>query len=224
MKNFMYFLCGLALISALYSCDKNDDDNGLSFSKSKVEIVIGKTSKVTIKGTDSVYTVISSDSKIATAQVAAKEITVTGVKEGKATLTVTGKSGKVGKIALYIIKDPYLEAKADAKTRFVWNTTSKVQGTDKGTFKLSQASDGKAEFRWESEDAKSTIVLNFSDAVGSVAEGVKTNAKLLIDNKAVTVTSLEVIQSKVVTAGDKATIWIAFSAGSKTGICVGKLQ
>jgi hypothetical protein len=126
-------------------------------------------------------------------------------------------------IAVSVIKDPYEAVKADSKNRFVWGTISKIQGTDAGTYKLSQGTDGKVEFRWESTDAKSSVVLTFSNAVGSISEGVKTNPKLLIDGKETTVTSLEVIQSKVVTAGDKATIWIAFNAGNKIGICVGKL-
>lgn len=222
MKKLKYLLCAMALIPALFSCDKNDDDN-VTFDKSNISVVIGKTSKVTIKGTEASYTAVSSDITKATVQLTSKEVAVTGVKEGSAIITVTAKSGKTGKIAVTVIKDPYEAAKADTKIRFVWNTTSKIQGTDNGTYKLSQATDGKVEFKWESEDAKKSIVLTFSNAVGSIAEGVKSNPKLLIDNVETTVTSLEVVQSKVVTTGDKATIWIAFSAGSKSGICVGKL-
>lgn len=224
MKNLKFLLCTLVLVPALMSCDKNEDDNSVSLSKTILEIVVGKTSKVIINGTEASYTVATSDAKIATAQLATKDITITAVKEGSATLTVTSKSGKVGKIAVKVVKDPYLAAKADAKVRFVWNTTSKVEGTDAGTYALSQATDGKVEFRWQSVDAKSTIVLSFVSAVGTITEGVKTSPKLLIDGKETAVASLEVIQNKVVTTGDKATVWVAFAAAGKTGICVGKLN
>jgi hypothetical protein len=223
MNNFKYLLCALVLIPTLYSCDKDNDDSGVSFDKSKTSIIIGKTSKVTINGTEASYTAVSSDTKTATVQLSGKEMTVTGVKEGSAVITVTAKSGKTGKVAVSVIKDPYATAKADTKTRLVWNTTSKIEGTDKGTYKLSQGTTGAVEFRWTSEDTKSTIVLTFANAVGAITEGVKTTPKLLIDGKEVAVASLEVIQAKVVTTGDKETIWIAFTAGGKTGICVGKL-
>jgi len=222
MKNFKLLFCLLTLIPFLSSCEK-DDDNSLSFNKNKVSIIIGKSEKITINGGDGTYTIKSSDEMIVTAKLATKEITVTGVKEGNAVVTVTDKSGKTGKLTVSVIKDPYASVKADAKTRFVWDKTSKIMGTDKGTYKLSQGTDGKVEFSWKSEDAKSTISLTFSDKVGAIAEGLKKDAKLLIDGKETKVASLEVIQAKVVNVGEQTTVWIAFSAGSKIGVCVGQM-
>lgn len=224
MNKLKYLLCLLVLVPSLYSCDKDDDNNQVQFDKSKVEVIIGKTAKVSVKGDEASYTVKSSDSTIAKAQIVSKEITVTGVKEGKAIITVTSKSGKTGKFTASVVKDPYQAIKADTKTRFVWDTTSKIEGTDKGTYKLSQGTDGKVTFSWISEDTKSSVTLSFSDTAGSITEGTKSNANLLIDNKAVAITSLAVVQSKAVNTGDKATVWIVFSASNKTGVCVGKLS
>ncbi|MDP4277992.1 MAG: hypothetical protein Q8914_10240 [Bacteroidota bacterium] len=221
MDRLRLLLCVLTLIAILYSCDK-EDDNQVQFDQNKAEVIIGKTTNVTIKGSEATYTVVSSDAKIATAQLVSKEITVTGVKEGNVVLTVTSKSGKTGKIAVSVIKDPYEAVKADAKTRFVWSTISKIQGTDNGVYTFTQGTDGKVQFHWISEDTKHSIVLTFSDAAGSITEGIKKNATLTVDGKAMTVNALSVIQVKAVTPGDKPTVWIVFSS-DKTGVCVGKL-
>lgn len=104
MKNLKYLLCSLALIPALYSCDKNDD-NSVKFDKSSVSVVVGKTSKVTINGTEASYTAVSSDTTIAKATIAAKEVTLSGIKEGKAVVTVKAKSGNTGKVAVTVTKN-----------------------------------------------------------------------------------------------------------------------
>jgi len=115
MNRLRLLLCVLTLITILYSCDK-DDDNQIQFDQKKAEVIIGKIAKVTIKGSEATYTVVSSDPKIATAQIVSKEITVTGVKEGNVVLTVTSKSGKTGKIAVSVIKDPYEAVKTPVST------------------------------------------------------------------------------------------------------------
>ncbi len=223
MKSLKFFVCLAAIVAPfMSSCEK--EDKGLSFDKNKVEIIISKTDKVNVSGGVAPYTVVSSDATIATAAISGKEITLSGIKKGNVSIVVTDKAGKKGNLSVSIIEDPYTAMKADPKTRFVWNSNSKIEGTDKGTYKFSQGTDGKVEFSWKSEDAKSTITLSFPSTAGSITEGVKTNAKLTIDGKDTQVTSLTVVQVKSVTVGDKNTVWIAFKADKKDGICVGKLQ
>ncbi len=219
MKKFKLFICLLALVSFISSCHDDDDKKSLSFEKSSIEVVVGKTSKTTIKNGDGKYLIKSGDAKIATATISGKEITVAGVKVGTTKIIVSDKSGSMGVLTVSVIADP----KTDANTRFVWDKTSKIQGTHKGTYKLSYAAN-KVEWNFKSEDAKSTIVLTFTNAAGAITEGVKTNAVLTIDGKAVTVTALEVIQNKVVKTGEKATVWIVFNADKKGGVVVGQLS
>ncbi|MFA6336007.1 MAG: hypothetical protein WCX48_10755 [Bacteroidales bacterium] len=223
MKKLKIFICLAALIAPFFaSCTKDDAD--IKFSKKNVEIIIGKTEKITISGGESPYTVASSDATIASATIADKEITLTSIKKGNVIVTVTDKAGKTGKLSVAAINDPYEALKADSKTRFVWNGNSKIEGTDAGTYKMIQGTDGKVEFSWKSTDAKSTITLTYPDKAGSMTEGAKKGAKITINGKETQVSSLIVVQIKALVQGDKNTVWIWFKASDKEGACVGKMS
>jgi uncharacterized protein YjdB len=112
MKNFkkvsglLYLsLVVLTLVFAFASCDKDDNkkvDNILKFKPDKVEVLIGKSDTVTVNGGTAPYTVVSSDSKIASAKVDRSTITITGVKDGSATVMVTDKDKNSGKITVTV--------------------------------------------------------------------------------------------------------------------------
>jgi len=189
MKNLKIFICLATLVAPFFtSCSKDNAD--IKFSKKNVEIIIGKTEKVTISGGESPYTVASSDATVASVAIAQSEMTLTSIKKGNVIITVTDKAGKIGKLNVAAIEDPYAAIKADTKTRFVWNSNSKIEGTDAGTYKLAQGTDGKVEFSWKSVDAKSTITLTYPEKVGSMSEGVKKGAKITINSKETQVSSL----------------------------------
>lgn len=225
MKSFKLLYCLLLSIPFMTSCNNDDDNNSVSFDKSQVSLIISKSDTISVKGSDSIYTAISSDTTIAKIKkIATRKMTVTGKKAGNVIVTVKTKDGKTGQIAVSVIADPFAAVKADTKNRFIWNMTSKIQGTDAGTYKTTQSTTGKVEFSWKSTDLTKTIVLSFNSSVGGITEGVKTGAKLVIDGLEVSISALEVIQSKVVNAGEKATVWIAFSSSNKIGVCVGQLS
>lgn len=225
MKVFKLFVCSILFLSLFaVSCSDDDDDN-LRFDNNKVDVIIGKTETVIVKDGDGTYTATSSNDLIATATVNENEIAIEGIEKGNVTIKVSDESGKTGIINVTIIEDPNLEIKDDPTTRFVWDEFSKVEGTDLGTYEMTQSVDGKVEFSWISEDANNTITLSFADEAGSIAEGIKEDAKLFIDGDEVAVTSLEVIQNKeAVTDNNDPTVWIVFQAKDKKGVCVAKLS
>jgi hypothetical protein len=225
MKSFNLFrynliYCFTILVTLCFvSCDKDDDNNKLTLSKKQTEVYVEKSDKISVSGGTEPYKAVSADTKIATVSMTKSEITVTGVKKGNTEITVTDKNGTKATFPVTVADDPT----KDNRTRFTWNTSNIIEGTDKGTYKLSQGKDGKVEFSWKSEEKKKSVLLSFPDKAGKIEVGSKSGANLTIDNKTIKLTSLNVIQTKEVKTGEKPTIWISFKANDKIGICVGKL-
>lgn len=92
-KNF--FKIATMAVAALFavtfaSCSDDDDNNtGIKCNPATLTVEVGKTADVTLAGGTEAYTVKTTDEKTATAVVNKNTITVTGVKEGKATITIT---------------------------------------------------------------------------------------------------------------------------------------
>lgn len=85
------------------SCDDDDDPvPGLKCDPDKVEVVAGETVTVTIGEGTAPYSVTSSDNEIATATVEENTVTITGVKEGKATINVSDAENHKGKISVTV--------------------------------------------------------------------------------------------------------------------------
>ena len=89
----------------LASCkDDNEDKNtGLKFSTTKVNVAPSASANVTIGNGTQPFTVKSTDEKVATAKVDKNILTVTGVKEGKASITVTDKNKHFGTISVNVV-------------------------------------------------------------------------------------------------------------------------
>ena len=89
----------------LASCkDDNEDKNtGLKFSTTKVNVAPSASANVTIGNGTQPFTVKSTDEKVATAKVDKNILTVTGVKEGKASITVTDKNKRFGTISVNVV-------------------------------------------------------------------------------------------------------------------------
>lgn len=88
---------------AITSCDDNNDPaNTLKFNPDKVELAPETTATVEVKGATSTLSVESSDSKIVTASVKDNIVTLTGVAEGEATVTVTDKQNASGNISVTV--------------------------------------------------------------------------------------------------------------------------
>lgn len=96
--------CVIAM--AITSCDNDDEPNGpeLKFTPANVAVAPSVNATVTVSGGTAPFTVASSDAKIATAKADKSTITVTGVKEGTATITVTDAKQIKGKFAVTVKK------------------------------------------------------------------------------------------------------------------------
>lgn len=214
MKHLKIFTCLLAATLFFASCDDDDDDNSLSFSKDYVEVTLGEEVIVAVKNAAAGELTITTDKKhVSAVQVEGKqEIKIVGIAEGETLISVKDAAGKLGNLKVVVL---------DAKTRFVWDTLSKVEGKDEGDYTLSQK-DGKATFTWtngeEGEKAES-IVLSFADDA-KLAVGVKKDAKLTVNGEDTPVSALEVKFSRAITEDAGATIWVEFKANDKVGTCV----
>lgn len=80
------------------SCSDDDDNDGMKFSASKVEVGIGATQTVTAANCTTPLTVKSSDEKTATASAEKSTITIKGVKAGTTTILVTDAKKQTGSI------------------------------------------------------------------------------------------------------------------------------
>lgn len=91
---------------AATSCDNDDEPKGpeLKFNPANVAVAPGATATATVSGGTAPFTVVSSDAKIATAKADKSTITVTGVKEGTATIIVTDAKQVKGKLAVTVKK------------------------------------------------------------------------------------------------------------------------
>ncbi len=102
-KTMMMAACCLG-VAVFTSCGDDDNNNsGLKFSVAKVEVAPGATANVTIGNGTQPFTVKSTDEKTATVKVDKNTITVTGVKEGKASIIVTDKNKLSGTLAVNVV-------------------------------------------------------------------------------------------------------------------------
>lgn len=106
---FKSMTMGLCCLSSMmfFSCSKDDNKpvvSQLKFNKNSIEVVEGKKTDVRVGGGVAPYTAQTSDAKTATAVVTKDVVTVTGVKKGQATLTVTDKNKKMASLSI-VVKD-----------------------------------------------------------------------------------------------------------------------
>ena len=211
MKHFKIFSYLLAATLLFASCSDDDDDKNLSFDKDAIEIIVGQTETITVKNAKGVLTILS-DKKTASAVVsedADDKVVITGIAEGETVVTVTDKAGKTDTIKVTVW---------DASARFVWDTVSKKGKT---YILLQDEETGRTGFTWKAEGDEHPIILCFIDENKKLEVGAKKDAKLTINGEeGIAVTSLEIKHSKILKEGAGPTIWIAFKAKDKEGICV----
>lgn len=89
---------------AVTSCDDDDDPKvpELKFDPAIVEIAPEETATITVSEGAAPFTVVSSDEETATATVEENIITVAGIKEGTATITVTDENKKTGTVSVTV--------------------------------------------------------------------------------------------------------------------------
>lgn len=111
MKFINFFKLTAAMLACVFaiavtSCDNDDEPKGpeLKFNPANVAVAPSATATVTVSGGTAPFTVASSDDKIATAKAENSTITVTGVEEGTATITVTDAKQIKGKFSVTVKK------------------------------------------------------------------------------------------------------------------------
>jgi len=106
-KTMAAVACCVLSVAAFTACDNDDDKQGdIKFDPTTVEVAPDKTSTVTIKNGTTPFTVASSNEKVTTATVKDNTVTITGVKEGSAYITVKDKALLAGKIPVLVTKNP----------------------------------------------------------------------------------------------------------------------
>ena len=103
-KTMMVAACCLGA-AVFASCDKDNDNNrsnGLRLSADRITVAPGATASVTNAAQP--LTVKSTDEKTATAKADKNTVTVTGVKEGKASVIVTDKNRQTATVAVTVAK------------------------------------------------------------------------------------------------------------------------
>lgn len=118
-KNFLKvaMMTAMSIFALTFTACSDDDDeqtNTLKLNPTKVEIVPKATANVTIGSGTAAFTVNSSNTKIATASVKEKTITITGIAEGNCFIKVTDKSNQTGQV-IVTVKEPLTVDKTSAE-------------------------------------------------------------------------------------------------------------
>ena len=79
-------------------------DKGVVVDKTSVSISVGQECVVAVSGGATPYTVVSANTKIATASISSGKITIKGVAAGKTAVTITDKNKKTATVAVEVSK------------------------------------------------------------------------------------------------------------------------
>ena len=118
-KTMMVAACCLGA-AVFASCDKDNDNNrsnGLRLSADRITVAPGATASVTVANAAQPLTVKSTDEKTATAKADKNTVTVTGVKEGKASVIVTDKNRQTATVAVTVAKPLAFDKTEDCRRK-----------------------------------------------------------------------------------------------------------
>ncbi len=104
LKNFSVMLVACATMF-LASCKDDNDSVSPTVDQSAVSIQEGTTGTVVVSGGEAPYTVASSATGVATANISGNTVTITGVAPGTATITITGNDNGKTNVAITVTKD-----------------------------------------------------------------------------------------------------------------------
>lgn len=93
-KKIINLFLAFSLSLFVFTACSNDDDKDLVLEKSEVTVDLGGTTTVKITKGNSGYKVTPADATVATATLEGNVITITGVKAGETTITVTDNEKK----------------------------------------------------------------------------------------------------------------------------------
>ncbi|GAB6010073.1 calycin-like domain-containing protein [Dysgonomonas reticulitermitis] len=102
-KKIINLFLAFSLSFFVFTACSSDDDANLVLENTEVTVELGGTATVNIKEGNGDYKVTPADATVATATVANKVITVTGVKAGETTLTVKDKENKTATLKVKVV-------------------------------------------------------------------------------------------------------------------------
>ena len=151
--------------------DEKNDPVAPTFSPESVSIVEGSSKQVSILTGEAPFTVKSADEQKVTASLVGNDMTITGVAEGDAMVTVTGNDGGSAKLAVFVTQRP-----ANAPALNV--STVDVE-----------------------EDKTATVTITGGTPEFTATSGHPNIAAVSVDNRTVTVTGVSMGTTYVTVAG-----------------------
>lgn len=238
MKRNIYLLSLMILGLLFITCGENEELQTLSLGTKSVELLVGNTVDVNVKGGVSPYSVTCANEGIAKASIKGKVITINGLKAGKTTLDVTCKDGAKATLAITVVADPYEDEKKNVAVRFKWDTFNKTDGIVKGTFMFTKTENKTVTFSYTNTERNESLIVSLIDKDGIIGNKKITSHNALTgkslgrlkvveggEGKMYDVTSWRLIQAKPADEknGTPRTYWITFIANGKSGIFVAPL-
>jgi len=197
MKKIVNLLIVVSCVLAMGSCKKDEVQVDLALDKTTIELVVGASGTVKIATGNGGYVVTNSSAATATTTLSESTISITGVKEGTATLTVKDQTGRT--VTVVITVNP-------AAPEFVWNDT-KILLDQANNWGLTVLSNRIAVTNVAS---KAQYMLSWT---GDMTVGDKTGGKLqIVGSPDITLTSLKVVQAA------STGYYLTFEGDSKKGL------
>jgi len=197
MKKIVNLLIIVSCILALGSCKKDEIQVDLTLEKTTIALKVAETGTVKIATGNGGYALTNSSAANATATLSESTISITGVKEGTATLTVKDQTGRT--VTLVITVNP-------AAPEFVWNDT-KILLDQVNSWGLTVQSNRIAVTNIAT---KAQYLLSWT---GDMTVGDKTGGKLqVVGSPDITLTSLKVVQAA------STGYYLTFQGDSKSGL------
>jgi hypothetical protein len=197
MKKIVNLLIVVSCIVALGSCKKDDVQVDLTLEKTAIELAVGGTDTVKIATGNGSYVLTNSSEATATTILSESTISIIGVKEGTATLTVKDQTGRTATLTITV---------SPSTPEFVWNDT-KILLDQVNNWGLTVQSNSIAVTNIAT---KAQYLLSWT---GDMTVGDKTGGKLqIVGSSDITLTSLKVV--KAASTG----YYLTFEGDSKSGL------
>lgn len=108
-SSFRMFGIALLCAAAITACVDSDDEEPktpVSLNPATVSLLTDAQSEITISGGETPYTVNNPNQAVATSVISGTKLTVTGVAEGTATITISGADGSSARLSVTVAKEP----------------------------------------------------------------------------------------------------------------------
>ncbi len=187
-KGWRIFVVALLCAVAVTAC-KNDDDDPVvpvSLTPATVSLLTDAQQEVTISGGEAPYTVSANTNATAVkAEISGSKLTLTGLTEGTADVTVSGTDGSAAKVAVAVTNEPAeLISIADLKAKLASGESVELSKAIKIKGIVISDADGK------NIDAKTAVLQEASDKGGIILQFAANHSLKAGDEAEVTVSKL----------------------------------